>query len=448
MRIVIAGAGDVGTHLVQKLAKEQHALSVVDMSQDKLDLLSTKYDVTTFRGNCLSFDNLQGLGVPNADLFVGVTEAEELNMMTAILAKRMGAKRVIARVRHSKLMQHNDVFDLKGLGLDELISPDALAAEEIEMLLNEQVFSDLIKFEGGKYYLVGLPVKEDGGCLGKTLTQITEESSDGLFVPVAALHDDETVLVSEYEKCTKGDFVFFIAQHDGVVRLAHLTHGSQKRLKRAMILGGSRAGIETARRLQRKKYQVTIVERNRAFAEELAGFLPGVLVIYGDTRETGFLQDHDIEETDALIAATGDPELNIVSCIVAKKHGVEHTIALVKDYHYLHITHEFGVDTLINKKMIAADFIVRHVKKGHVLSVASVPGVDMETLEFQVKQDSEILGKKPFELELCKHSLVVIGGVIRKGSMLPVTETLTLKINDRVIAACHSRCREEFERLL
>jgi trk system potassium uptake protein TrkA len=213
-------------------------------------------------------------------------------------------------------------------------------------------------------------------------------------------------------------------------------------------LGGGRVGIETGRKLLEKHFQVTVVERERAVAEELADLLPDALVIYGDTRESGFLEDHDIADMDALIAATGDPELNIISCIIAKKHGVDHTVALVKDYHYLHVTHEFGVDTLINKKMIAADFIVRHVKKGNVISVASIPGVDMEALEFIVKADSPIRDTRCADLELCEHSLVIIGGVLRAGKQVPLSDTLTLAVGDRVIAACHHSCRDEFQRLL
>jgi len=448
MRIIIAGAGDVGTYLIEKLLEERHALAVIDMNEAGLEKIASRYDVATVRGSCLSYEKLLEVGVNGADLYVGVTLSEELNLLSAIFAKRMGVKRVIARVRHSKLMRHNDVFNFPGLGIDELISPDALAAEEIDMLLEQHTFSDLIKFERGRYYLVGIPVKQGDGLEGKQLADITQDVGDGSIVPIAGLRNDATQLVREYGVCREGDHCFFIVQRESVVHLAQLVNHSSKPIRRAMILGGSRAGIETARLLLRRKYQVSIVERTRAFSEELASFLEGALVIHGDAREPGFLKEHDIDEVDALVAATGDPELNIITCIIAKKHNVTHTVTLVKDYHYLRLPDEFGADMLINKKMIAADFIVRHVKKGNVLSVANIPGLDMEALEFVVKSDSGILNRHLYDLELYKNGLLVVGGVLRDGKPRSLTEDVVLEVGDRVIAAFHHSCRDEFQELL
>jgi len=447
MRIVVAGAGDLGTHLVQKLTDEDHEVSVIDRDQTRLDALGAKYDVSHFRGNVLSYDNLVAIGAPEADLFVAVSSSEAHNLMGAILAKRVGAKRVVARVRHSKLKQHDDIFRFKDLGLDDIVSPDALAASEVELLLDKRAFTDLISFAHGRFHLAGLAVAADDGFLGKHLHALSYQEQNS-YIPCALLRHGQTVLIDDTTKAELGDILFFLANQQGIARLAQTAHQHSRRLHRAMILGGSRAGIETARRLQHKKFHVTLVDRRPEWAEELAEYLPGVLVICGSAQAPGFLEDHDIEEMDALIAATGDPEFNIVSSLIAKRHGVPHTVALVNDTHYLHSTHEFGVDKLIDKKLIAADHISRHVKKDNVVSVASLPGLDMEVLEFVVQDGSELASTPWGELMCSRQGKLILGGVVRDGHQLPLTNITTLRAGDIVVAACHNECRQDFQNLL
>lgn len=448
MRIVVAGAGDLGTYLIEQLSAERHELSVIDKSGDKLAHLVQKHDVATFKGNVLSYDNLVNVGVPKADLFVAVTESEELNLMSAILAKQVGAARVVARVRHSKLMQHEDVFDFAGLGVDEIISPDALAADEIAMLLDTKAFSQLMKFEHGRYYVAEFTVPAYSVVIGHTLQQVMRKYAAERVVFVAMVRDGVTYRAHEAMPIKEGDRLYFIAPPTGLHKVAKLQNGQPRKRKRAMVLGGSRAGIETTRHLHEKGYQVTLVEGDRAVAEELADFLPEALVVHGDMQEVGFFEEHDAQDMDALIAATGNPELNIISCLITKQLGVRHTIAFVKDVRYLKGAHEFGVDTLINKKFLAADFIVRHVMKGNVLSVASVPGLAMEILEFVVQERSPIAGLPLAGVELIAKGDVVVGGVLRANKAIDVPKTYIFKPHDKVIVACHDRAREAFQNIL
>ncbi|MEY3784631.1 MAG: hypothetical protein RLZZ230_953, partial [Candidatus Parcubacteria bacterium] len=326
--------------------------------------------MVVFNGSALSYDNLLAIGIAEADLFVAVTASEEMNLMVTILAKRMGAKRVIARIRHHKLTLHDDVFRFHDLGIDDIVSPDALAASEIEILLEKRVFTDLIPFAKNRFSLAGLVVKRSDHMIGKTLAQLSYTNPAFLYKPVALVRDEKTHTALDNLTLVEDDYVYFLTSEEGVPILSRLAHNSDRLIRRTMVVGGSRAGIETARRLQEKRHRVTLVEHDRTVAENLAVWLPDVMVIHGNVREPGFLAEHDIDEMDALIAATGDPELNMVACLLAKKHNVPHTVALVKDVNYHNLTHEFGVDKLINKKMLAADYIVRHVKNSNVISVA------------------------------------------------------------------------------
>jgi trk system potassium uptake protein TrkA len=445
MKVIVAGAGDLGTYLIEKLTGLKHAVSVIDNDRESLERLALRYDVATFKGNVLAFDNLEAIGCREADLFVAVTSSEELNLLSAILAKRMGAGRSVARIRHSKLMLHDDVFDFRGLGIDEIISPDALVSDEIERLLERQAFSDLVELEQGRFYIAGLQAGEGDEVSGKTMDTIMPSNPD-YFVPVGLLRNDVTHLVAEKTKIKTGDRLYFIARQRGLGKLAQLGATPYNNSRRVMILGGSRVGIETARRLSHNGYKVTLIERSKDFAEDLAEFLPDVLIVRGDSREPGLMEEHDIEGMQALIAATGDPGHNMLACLTAKKHGVPYTVALVKDAEYFQTALSFGVDTLINKKLIAADFIIRHVKN-NVLSVASVPGLAMEISESVVGESSPLIGHSPFTLPPVQETKIVIGGILRENRPLHLTDSIILQARDKVITACHYDSLEYLQKL-
>ncbi|MCA9362851.1 Trk system potassium transporter TrkA [Candidatus Kaiserbacteria bacterium] len=446
MKVVVAGAGDLGTYLIDKLTEQKHSVSVIDSNRDLLDRLSRRYDVSTLRGNVLAYDNLNSVKINETDLFIAVTSSEELNLMSAILAKRMGVVRTVARVRHAKLVKHDDVFKFNDLGIDEVISPDSLVADEIEMLLDRQAFSDLIEFEHGKYFVTGLQTTEKDRFIGKTLSTLTPSNPDA-FIPFALMRDTKTYLVSADMKIESGDQLYFISQQRGLSTLARMGGARHASSRRVMILGGSRAGIETARRLTENGYQVTIIERNQGFANDLAEYLPEVLVVNGDSREVWLLEEHDIEGMQAVVAATGNPEHNLLACLAAKKYNVPYTVALVQDVYHSQTAHTFGVDALVNKKLIAADYIMRHVKKSSVLGVATISGLDMEVNEFLVKENSLLANDSPFMLSAVKETKIVIGAVIRDNQPLHLSDNLLLKPNDKLIAACHRDLLDYLQKL-
>jgi trk system potassium uptake protein TrkA len=204
-----------------------------------------------------------------------------------------------------------------------------------------------------------------------------------------------------------------------------------------MILGGSRVGIHTARRLS-KTYNIKLIEKDKEKCFELADYLPETLIINGDGRDVELLHDEGIENMDAFIAVTGDSETNMISSLVAKNYNVRKTIALVENIDYIHLSQNIGVDTLINKKLIAANFIFRYVRQGEVIHITSLHGVDAEVLEFEVKQESKITREELRNLGLPKTA--VIGGVIRNGSGLTVRGNFRFEPKDRVVVLSKPEC--------
>ncbi|HHP7242679.1 MAG TPA: Trk system potassium transporter TrkA [Cyclobacteriaceae bacterium] len=442
MRIIIAGAGDIGFHLARMLTMEDHDITLIDYNPQVLQYISNHIDIAIVKGSSTSYRVLEEARVSKADLLIAVTSSEETNIATAIIGKNLGAKRTVARISNIEFLHSKEKLDLKSIGIDEIISPESLAAREIKRLLKESTLTDTFEFEKGTLSLIGLTVDEKCELKDKTLTDTAYLNPDHSFTTVAILRDNKTIIPHGENRFLLNDHAYFIAQPDGVDRVLSLAGKERFPIKNIMLLGGSRIGINTARQLS-KKYKIKLIEKNKEKCFELADELPDTMIINGDGRDMELLQEEGISEMDAFIAVTGNTETNILSSLIAKNHGVQRAISLVENMDYIHLSQNIGVDTLINKKLIAANFIFRYVRKGQVLSLASVHGVDAEILEFEVKPDSKILENEIQYLNLPKSSIV--GGVIRKNKGYTVRGDFKFEPKDRAVILARPECIHTIE---
>lgn len=442
MRIIIAGSGDVGFHLAKLLAYEEHDIIIIDLDADRLEYTANHLDVGTIRGSATSFRVLEEAKVAKADLLIAVTESEETNIATCIIGKNLGAMRTIARISNTEYLHRKDKLDLKDIGIDEIISPESLAAREIKRLLKESASTDSFEFEKGTLSLMGITVDEDSELNGKTLTETAYLNPDHNFTTVAILRDQETIIPYGDNKFKVGDHAYFIAQPDGVDRVLDLTGKTRLSIKNIMILGGSKIGYNTAKNLS-KKYNIKLIEQDKEKCFEMANSLPDTLVINGDGRDVELLEEEGIKNMDAFIAVTGNSETNIISSLVAKNHGVSKTIALVENMDYIHLSQNIGVDTMINKKLIAANFIFRYIRKGEVLNLTSIHGVNAEILEFEVKENSKILDQELQNINFPETAIV--GGIIRNGKGYTVRGNFMFKPKDRVVVLSRPECIHKVE---
>ena len=443
MRIIIAGAGDVGFHLAKLLAYEEHEIALIDRNDTTLTYVGKHLDVVTIKGNSTSFGVLEEANVANADLLIAVTQSEESNITTCIIAKHLGVKKTIARVQNTEFLFRKDKLNLYDLGIDEVISPESLAAREIKRLLREVALTDSFDFENGKLSLIGVNIDEGSTFAGKSLSEISKLTTTSTFIIVAILRDAETIIPKGSEVFQAHDHAYFIALPEGVDKVLSFA-STEKRtgVKRVMVLGGSKVGVHAAKRLS-KKFKVKLIENNKDKAFELADQLPNVMVINGDCRDVDLLEEEELSETDAFIAVTGNSETNIISCLVAKEHHVKKTIALVENIDYIHLSQNIGVDTMINKKLIAANFIFRYIRKGDVINLTTIHGVDAEILEFVVKAESKITKHILKELDL--PDSVIIGGVIRKGEGLIPFGEFQFRPKDRAVILCKPEAIQQVE---
>ena len=442
MKIIIAGAGEVGFHLAKLLAYEKQDIVLIDIDQEKLDYASSHFDCAIVKGSSTSYSVLEEANVKDVDLFIAVTSYEETNLTSSIIAKKLGAKTTIARISNLEFFLKTDVLDLKTIGVDELISPESLAAREIKRLLAKSMVTDTFEFDEGMLTLLGITIDKNNLLKDKSLKETAYLNPDHDFVTAAILRNGKTLIPHGSSKFREFDHAYFIAQPDGVKKLLDIGKSQLTSIKDVMIMGGSKIGFHAARRLS-KTYNIKLVEQNKERSYQLADELQDTLIVNGDCRDVELLKEEGIQDMDAFVAVTGNSETNIISCLLAKNLGVKKTIALVENMDYIHISQNIGVDTMINKKLIAANFISRYVRRGNIISLTGIHGTEAEIMEFVVPDRSKITKKEIKKLNFPKSA--IIGGVIRDGQVQPVTGDFKIQAEDRVVVLCLPECIHKVE---
>ncbi|NOQ72655.1 MAG: Trk system potassium transporter TrkA [Crocinitomix sp.] len=430
MKIIITGAGAVGFHLAKMMASEHQDIYLIDQSQDQLDHVQSSLDIYTIHGDAKSITVLKEAKVDSCDLLIAVTSSDETNLLVSILAKKFGAKRTIARINNLELKEPESATLLHSLGIDELIAPVQLASEEIERLIQRSVFTDDHEFEGGKLTVFGISVDEKSELVDASIQESAYLNPDLSFKPIALHRKDETIIVNAQTVIRSHDIIYFISNPDSIDKIINFCGQECFEIKNIMILGGSSIGYETAKMLQHN-YNVTLVEKNRERCEELAAQLKETLVLNIDGRNVAALEAEGLADMDAFIAVTADSESNIMSSLVATNHNVKKTIARVENIDYIHLSQNIGIDTLINKKIIAAGNIFKYVRKGNVTAIANLHGVDAEIIEFIVKPNSKVT-KKPIN-RLHFPRTANISGVIRDDVGFIPFGSFQLKAGDKAV---------------
>jgi len=447
MKIIIAGAGEVGFHLAKLLSYESQEITLIDLDKERLVYAETHLDIKVVKGDITSVSVLKESNITNADLFVSVTSSQTSNITSCVLAKQLGAKRTIARISNTEFITHKDEIGFETLGIDELISPASLAASEIELLLKQSVFNDTYAFEDGALTMLGLTLSADASIVDKPVKIAAQLLSDIHFIPIAIQRFGShlTIIPRGDTVFKEGDRVVFMTSKGGDEELCKLTGRQKTPIKDIMILGGGQIGTITANDLSKSDFNTKIVEQSKERAAELADQLPETLVINGDGRNVALLEEENFSAMDAFIAVTENSETNIMSCLVAKSKGVKKTIALVENMDYFALSHSIGVDTLINKKLLAANSIFRYVRKGEVVAMTKLTNMEAELLEFVVKPTSKIRDQYIKAIDFPRAA--IIGGVIRNESGIIALGDFKIEPGDRVVVCCLPEAIKKVESL-
>jgi trk system potassium uptake protein TrkA len=430
MKIVVAGAGAVGSHLAKMLSQENHDIILLDPDEDKLRQVGANLDVITRVGSALSIPDLQSSNIKKCDLFIAVAKTEEINITSAILSKRLGAKKTIARIDNQEYLYAKYRGHFTELGIDYMIYPEKIAAREIVGLLYQTGSTDITDFYKGKLSLFAIKLGSDAPILGKTLTQLMLEEKQSDYRAVAVTRNGETIIPKGDLKFIEGDLVYVMSNQKDVETMLKYSGKKQYDVRDIMILGGSRIGTLVGRELG-THHNVKIIEQDREKSYKLSNMLNNTLVINGDGRDYNLLIEEGLDKMDAFISVTGDSEINILSCMLAKKLGVKKTIAEVENIEYIALAENMGIDTIINKKLITASRIFRFTTSEAVTAVRCLTGTEAEVIEFQVNENAKISKDTLNNIDFPTDSMV--GGVIRGDDSFIANGDTKIEAGDRVV---------------
>lgn len=430
MNIIIAGDGEVGVHLAKSLTELDHNITVVDPHSELLKRLESETDLMTITGDSTSPQVLQDANVGDCDLFLSVLHEESVNLMTCILAKKLKAKKTVARISNAELLnpKHREMF--RELGVDELVCPERIAAREITNLLNNSVATEFFDFSGGLLTMYVVRIDEGSPVVGHDMKELAQEHPDLQVRVVAILRRGETLIPHRGMALQADDQVYLIGRTNQMEGVNQVVGKQAVEIRRVMMAGGGRIGRYAAMTLQ-DRMRITLIEEDHQRAEELSALLDDTLIISGDATDIDLLKEEGLENVDAFIGVTDSSETNVLTCLHAKRLGVKRTIALVENTGFIDISQDIGIDTIINKKLITASYIARFIVKGDAVSSKWLSGTNAEVMEL-------IVGKRATATKVPLGELAVpegatVGGVIRGRETLLPSRELQLAEGDKVV---------------
>ena len=430
MNIVIAGDGEVGMHLAEALVRSNHNITIVDPHEELLKMMESHSDLMTVTGDSTSTAVLQRANVKRADLLIAVLHDEHINLLTGIIAKKLGAKKVIARVNTMENLSPDVWRMYQDLGIDGLLSPEDIAAQEIISLLKKNASSETYDFAGGNLQLFMVKLEPEAEILGKTVDEVVDQYEHIEF-RVAAIHRRQSTFVPQGDEVFQvSDMVYVVTKPHAINDIIKLSGKKQINVHNVMIVGGGRVGRITSKRLE-KELNIKILEIDKERCMDLTNYLSEALVVNADARNLDLLEDEGIKDMDAFIAVTDNTETNILTCLQAKSFGVKKTIALVENIDYIDISQNIGIDSIINKKLIAASYMVKYTLGAKVASLKSLSGIDADIVEFQVRAGSAVTRKPIGQLPMPVDAIIC--GITRDGESFIANDDFQIETDDQVV---------------
>jgi len=429
MKILIAGAGAVGTHLAKLLGQEDHEITLMDANKERLAIIRDNTDVFTYIGNCTSLKDLTEAGIANTDLYIGVTPEESKNITSCMLAANLGAKKTLARIDNYEYLLPKNTEFFEKLGIHSMIYPELIAAREIAMALKTPWTRFWWELCNGTVILVGAKVRENAPIVNKYLNELMQESKQ--FHLVAIKRDTHTLIPKGSDQVLSGDILYFTTLRKYVHVLPELLGKKSFETKRIIFMGGSRIAMRTIQLLP-QNITIKIIEQDRERAERLVESVPpNVTVLVEDGRNTEFLQQEGVTETDAFLALTDNSEANILGCMMAKQYGVKKTVAEVENIDYISMAERLDIGTVINKKLISASKIYELLLKADASNIKSLTFAEANVGEVIAKPNSRVTKKLIKNLNLPPD--ITFGALIRNGEPMLVDGDTLIEPYDQVV---------------
>ena len=435
MKIVIAGAGAVGVHLSRLLSTEKHDCVLIDADEGRLGGIDSNYDIMAVNASPTSIKTLKDAGVGDADLFVGVTPEECTNITSCILAHALGAKKTVARIDNYEYLSQGNQSFFKNLGVDSLIYPEVLAAQDIISGLKLSWVRQRWDVHDGALVLLGVKLRETAEILNQPLKDLCGPNDP--YHVVAIKRGEDTIIPGGLDELHVLDLVYFMTTAEYIPYIRKIVGKEHyEDVQNVIIMGGSKTAVRAALTLP-DYMNLKIIERDSDRCERLNQLLAetDTMVIHGDGRDLALLQEEGIKHTQAFVALTDNAETNILACLTAKKLGVRKTIAMVENLDYVSMAESLDIGTVINKKTIAASHIFQMMLKADVRNMRSLMMVDSDVAEFVAAEGSRVT-KKPVK-DLGLPFGVTIGGLVRGDEGILVSGMTQIQPGDSVMVFCH-----------
>lgn len=442
MRIVIAGAGAVGTHLAKMLSADKENVVLIDESEEKLGKLDTSFDLQTIVGDPTKISALKDAGVSEAGLFVAVTPDESRNITSCILAHYLGAAKTIARIDNYEYLMPKHKEHFASLGVDSLIYPEQLAAEEIATSIKYSWMRQLLEFGDGALVMIGVKVRENASILNIPFKEL---SPDIPYHVVALQRAGETIIPRGNDCIIANDIVCFMTTHENIPYIRKICGKEEySEVKSVIIMGGSRIAVRTTKLLS-DEIDVKIIESDINRCHRLLDLVDDrVMIINGDARDQELLRSEGIDHTDVFIALSDNSETNILACLAAKRAGVCRAVSEIENIDYISMADTMDIGSFINKKKLAASTIFQMMLKTDVSSVKCLTFIQAVVSEFPVPEDCLITRKPVKSLGLPNGAN--IGGLIRNGVGVHVTGNTMIEPGDHVIFFCVESVLKKLEK--
>ncbi|MBO4529636.1 MAG: Trk system potassium transporter TrkA [Paludibacteraceae bacterium] len=441
MKIVIAGAGEVGTHLAKMLSRENHDIVVIEEDREKVQNIEKLYDLIAVQGICTAIQDLKEAGAKDADLFIGVTPIESRNITSCILAHKLGAKKTVARINNYEyLLEENQKF-FNDLGIDALIYPELLAAKEITSSIKMNWVRQWMEFSNGALTLIGMKIRANAPILNQKLMDLKNSE---FYRVVAIRRNSETIIPKGSDEIKANDIVYFITTKDYIPDVRMQAGKEVIQVKDLMIVGGGNITMKTIESMP-DNVDVKVLERDKLKVTNLMEKTDSAMILNVDASDLDVLRDENIAEMDAFVALTDNSEANILACIAAKRFGLKKTIAEIENVDYIQLAESLDIGTVINKKLLAASYIYQYTLDADVHNVKCLTHVDAEVVELTPKEGSPITKGRIMDVKLPND--LFIGGVVRNGVGFIANGQTQIQTGDDVIVFCLSSCFHKLDGL-
>lgn len=441
MKIIIAGAGEVGTHLAKLLSNENQDITVIDDNRDRLAALDASYNLLTIDGSPTSFHNLRLAGVARCDLFIAVTPQEHTNIVACGMAKSLGAPCTVARIAHYAFMDPANKATMERLGVDRLIYPEYLAAREIATSLEHSWARNWFEIHDGQILLVGVMIRANAPVAGMQLKDMAANQA----IHVSAIRRGrDTIIPRGNDYVLEGDILYITTTRERLDDMLRLCGKVKRNVRRVLVMGGSKIAIRLVD-LVGDKFRFTIIDNNRDACLRLPEKCPDARIIHGDARDPEILEEAGINECDAFVALSPSSESNILTSLSAKEYGIAKSIAEVEDMQFIAQAEGLGIGTVINKKLLASSTIFQLLLDTDSSTSKCLALSDAEVAELEVKPGAKITKAAVKDLKIDRS--ITLAALIRNGEGMLVGGNTVFMPGDKVLVFCLQGSLHKVDRL-